>query len=152
MIETGDIEDLTADQCRQLLASAEIGRVAFSDRALPAIVPVTFAMDDDDLVIRTNRDSRLARSGADSVVSFEVDDVESALHAGWSVVVTGQAHEVTDGEEINRWHRLIQTWAPGARDFFLRIPMTLISGRRLHPRPGGSHRVSVDDSSVSSRA
>jgi nitroimidazol reductase NimA-like FMN-containing flavoprotein (pyridoxamine 5'-phosphate oxidase superfamily) len=116
-----------------LLEGVAVGRVAFSHHALPAIVPVSFGLGPDEIVIRTTRDSRLAKAGDGSVVSFEVDDVEPALKAGWSVVVTGIGSEITEPREIDRWRRKIDTWAPGPRDFFLRIPMTIIGGRRLNP-------------------
>jgi nitroimidazol reductase NimA-like FMN-containing flavoprotein (pyridoxamine 5'-phosphate oxidase superfamily) len=146
-METEDrASGLSQQECLTLLAASDVGRVAFSYHALPAIVPVTFAVNDDEIVIRTSPGSRLAMAGEGSVVSFEVDEVEPALRSGWSVVVTGLAHEITDPQEQREWSRRIQPWAPGPRDFFLRIPMTIVTGRRILPEPASFTHAWVDQS------
>lgn len=53
---------LTRDECLAFLASAEIGRIAISRRALPLIVPVRFVMDRDRIVIAPSLPTRLART------------------------------------------------------------------------------------------
>ena len=138
------LEVISQAECRLLLARSSVGRVAFSYHALPAIIPVTFGLDEDALVIRTTSESRLASTGDGAVVCFEVDELEPALRAGWSVVVTGQAARVTNPAELARWSRDIRPWAAGIRDFFLRIPLTIVEGRRIHPAPAGASHVRVD--------
>ena len=48
------------------------------------------------ILVRTRRGGRLDAALRDAVVAFEVDDVDLAAHAGWSVAVTGFATEVRD--------------------------------------------------------
>jgi nitroimidazol reductase NimA-like FMN-containing flavoprotein (pyridoxamine 5'-phosphate oxidase superfamily) len=123
------LDALPPDECLSLLARAEVGHVAFSYRALPAIVPVHFGVDEDGVVIRTTEESRLADAGNGAVMSFEVDELEPAPHGGWSVAVTGQARRMTDPDEIARWRTRIHPRVPGPRDCFLFLPMTIVTGR-----------------------
>jgi uncharacterized protein len=132
------LEVLSREECLELLASASIGRVVFTDGGLPVILPVTFVLDEEAIVFRTQSGSRLATKTAGSVVAFEVDDAELALRVGWSVSVCGQA--TTEPISPSLAQRL-QAWAPGRRDQVVRIPLTLVSGRRIPPRPAGSRHV-----------
>jgi hypothetical protein len=52
-----DVEVLTEDECRWLLARAHVGWVGFTVQALPAIVPVRFAVDAGRVVIPVLPDS-----------------------------------------------------------------------------------------------
>ena len=127
--------DLSREQCRALLATAPVGRVVFTDRALPAILPVGFLLDGEDVAIRTARGSRLARAADGAVLAFEVDDVAPSLREGWSVVVTGQARLETDPRRIERWSGRLTSWVPGIRDAWICLPLDVVTGRRVSGRP-----------------
>jgi uncharacterized protein len=136
MDPTGDgLEVLGREQCVELLATASIGRVVFTDGGLPVVLPVTFLVDGNAIVFRARAESRLARSSDGTVLAFEVDDAEPALRVGWSVTVCGQAEA---GPVPRTLERRLQAWAPGKRDVAVRIPLTMVSGRRIQPRPGGT--------------
>ena len=96
------------------------------------ILPVNFAMTGKTIVFRTAPDTLLAVY-ANAQVSFEADRLDDALHEGWSVLVQGRAHEVTDEREVkhleDRTH--VEPWAGGARDVYVRIAPARISGRRI---------------------
>jgi Pyridoxamine 5'-phosphate oxidase len=82
---------LSADDCRRLLAGAVVGRVAFTDRALPAIAAVPCRLGPTgDLLLTVPGGSRLAGAMHDAVVAFQVDDLEQ----GWTVTVVGEVHDV----------------------------------------------------------
>jgi len=134
--EDDGLEVLGREQCLELLASASIGRVVFTDGGLPVILPVTFVLDEGAIAFRTRTGSRLATKTSGAVVAFEVDDAEPALRAGWSVSVCGQA---TSGPIPETLAGRLQAWAPGSRDEVIRIPLTIVTGRRIRPRPGGTH-------------
>lgn len=135
MDDDSRVQTLTRCSCLELLATAPVGRVVFTDRALPAVLPVTFVLDHDMVVIRTRSDSRLAHAADNAVLAFEADELEPGLRAGWSVVVTGRAEHIDDPGEQTRLDTLLQPWAPGTRDLFIRIPATLVTGRRITPAP-----------------
>jgi nitroimidazol reductase NimA-like FMN-containing flavoprotein (pyridoxamine 5'-phosphate oxidase superfamily) len=126
-------------QCLALLTTVPIGRVVYTDRALPAVMPVSFVLDGDHVAFRVRAGSRLAVALHDAVVTFEVDDFDPANLAGWSVTVTGAARAVTSSAEAVRMARLpFRSWPPVANARFVRIPTQHISGGRLAgtgPRP-----------------
>lgn len=128
---TRRVETLTTAQCRDLLETAAVGRVVFTDRGLPAILPVTFVVDRDAVVLRTAEGSRLARAADDAVLTFEADEVHPASRTGWSVVVTGHARLEEDPAEQQRLAAVLQPWVPGIKDVFVRIPLTIVTGRRI---------------------
>ncbi|MFP5327887.1 MAG: pyridoxamine 5'-phosphate oxidase family protein [Acidimicrobiia bacterium] len=127
------LEILTRQECLRLLASAHIGRVALSIEALPVILPVNFTVFEEQVIFRTAPGSKLTAAARSAVVAFEVDRIDPMQHEGWSVLVTGHAHEVVDPERIAILEHLpLRPWAPGSRDHFISIDTDRMSGRRLH--------------------
>jgi len=119
-------------ECFELLEPGGIGRVGFIAAAGIMMLPVNFAVAGKTIVFRTARDTLLALY-ADAPVSFQVDRLDEALHEGWSVLVHGRAHEVTDECAVKRLEDTthLEPWAGGARDVYIRIALTRISGRRI---------------------
>ena len=97
------LEALSGQESVGLLSAALIGRVVFSVGALPAVVPVTFAVLEMDPVTRT----------------------------GWSVVVTGVAEVVTDAVRRALIHSVVEPYAPGDHQVYIRIPLSVVTGRRV---------------------
>ena len=138
-IDKSGLEVLTEGECFALLETAPIGRVVYSDRALPVIVPVNFAIDGVDVVIRTGRRSRLATHAAGHVIAFEIDEIDVVSRSGWSVVLTGYLQLVDDPAEVGRLERLgLRSWAPSAHDRYLRLRPDLVTGRRIPVAVSGS--------------
>lgn len=77
---------LSGDECRDLLARAGVGRVAFTDRAMPAIASVDVRLGSQGVLLTVPVGSRLATALRDTVVALQVDDPPT----GWCVTVTGQ--------------------------------------------------------------
>ncbi|MCO6004132.1 pyridoxamine 5'-phosphate oxidase family protein [Actinoallomurus purpureus] len=137
MRDSGGLEVLGREECFALLGAAPIGRIVFTDRALPAVQPVNFALSGGDIIIRTVQGSKVAAATRDAVVGFEVDDFDPVSGAGWSVVVTGQARVVSGDGELARLRALaLRVWAPGDRGRYLAITPELVSGRRFPARTG----------------
>lgn len=130
--DAGGLEILTAEECRTLLAGGLLGRIVFTDSALPAIQPVNYAIADGDLVIRTSTRTKLAAAASDAIVAFEVDDFDAATGRGWSVVVTGHARAVSDLRELAELRRLpLRPWTPADGGHYIRIQPVVLSGRRV---------------------
>src|SRR5689334_17889727 len=92
------LQPLTRHECLEMLSGRTLGRVAFTERALPAIRPVNYALVGHHIVLQTQADG-LGRRLDGQVVAFEVDDIDSELGIGWSVVLTGTARLLrTPGE------------------------------------------------------
>jgi nitroimidazol reductase NimA-like FMN-containing flavoprotein (pyridoxamine 5'-phosphate oxidase superfamily) len=125
---------LSPAECFSLLEPGGIGRVGFASANGIMMLPVNFAVTGKGIIFRTAPDTLLALY-ANGQVSFEVDHLDEALREGWSVLVHGHAHEVTDEREVKRleWGTHLEPWAGGARDVYVRISPTQISGRRIGP-------------------
>jgi len=129
------LEHLSRDECLRLVGQVPLGRIVFTRQALPAVELVNFALDDGEIVIRTDAGGKLAAATRGVVVAFEADSVDTAAHAGWSVTIVGYSRAVTDSEEIRRLERTgLVPWAPGNRDHFIRVSPTIVNGRRLAVR------------------
>lgn len=128
------LEILSEDMCRRLLAKADVGRVAITVGALPAVLPVNYAMLNGDIVFLTAEGTKLDAALANAVVAFEVDEIDREHGRGWSVLVIGVASEITDPADIAGATALgIQPWAGGDRHHFVRIRAEFVSGRRIVP-------------------
>ena len=89
-----DFGVLSEADCRRLLASTPVGRVIYTSGALPAAVPLNFAMDGEDIVFRTAPGSKLDAAMAGAIVAFEIDQIDINTRSGRSVLVVGRAaHE-----------------------------------------------------------
>jgi hypothetical protein len=126
------LRQLSRDECLRLMASVPVGRVIYTRQAMPAVELVNFALDQGDIVIRTDRSGKLAAAARGAVVAFEADSLDPAQQAGWSVTAIGPSQEVTDPEEISRLQTIgLSSWAPGAREHFIRISPVIMNGRYL---------------------
>ncbi|WP_433136122.1 pyridoxamine 5'-phosphate oxidase family protein [Actinomadura nitritigenes] len=131
-LDRSGLEILGPDECRDLLRHAEVGRIVFTHNALPAIQPVNYVLDGDDVVFRTSRTSRLATAASGAIVAFEIDAFDVGARTGWSVVAIGPARRVSAPGEIAALERLdLRAWAPGQRDQFVRLRPEMLSGRRI---------------------
>jgi uncharacterized protein len=116
---------LEREECLDLLASATVGRVALSANALPTVLPVRFRLLGDHVVFHTGR------AAPKNVVAFQVDDIDSHSLEGWSVIVTGVAHEVTEPSELAVGHAMDgPRWAADAGTL-VSLSCDLMTGCRL---------------------
>jgi nitroimidazol reductase NimA-like FMN-containing flavoprotein (pyridoxamine 5'-phosphate oxidase superfamily) len=103
----------------------------------PAILPVNYALLDDDVVFRTDPGSKLSAALMRVLVAFEIDHADSATRTGWSVLVTGYVEEIRDAGTLARVAELgLEPWVVEGRDFVVRIDTRTISGRRLAATAG----------------
>ena len=131
--------ELEDESCRRFLERSRFGRVGFVGDEGPEVLPVNAMFSEGSVLFRTAADSPLDRYVVGRAVVFEVDNTDNVAESGWSVLVRGTGHRVTDP------HRLaaiadtdVHPWAPGARDQWMEIRPERISGRiiRRH-RLGG---------------
>lgn len=130
MATRSPVTRLDEDEAWQLLGSATVGRLATVIERQPDIFPVNFVLDGPTVVFRTAEGSKLLQLIVNSGVAFEVDQWDA--DSGWSVVVKGQAQEVTDWDDVARVERLpLQPWVPTVKTHFIRITVEQIEGRRF---------------------
>lgn len=130
----GALTTLTESECLRLLATDHtgIGRIAMAADPFPVVLPVNYRLVGGDVVFRTDPGGKLDAVLDGRPVAFEVDAVEPAWEAGWSVLIQGRAEPVTDAADLARLRRLhMVTWAGGAKEHYVRVSPVVISGRRL---------------------
>ncbi|NKQ57592.1 pyridoxamine 5'-phosphate oxidase family protein [Amycolatopsis sp. K13G38] len=126
-----ELESLDYKQCLALMRTQAVGRLVFTDHALPAVRPVNFTLRQGEVILRLGR-SPWVRRLDHTVVAFEVDQIDQTAQAGWSVVVVGKARLLVDIDElVTNSDPLHRSWAPGPRDQTLAIDIEQITGRRL---------------------
>ncbi|SPF06780.1 pyridoxamine 5'-phosphate oxidase family protein [Streptomyces sp. MA5143a] len=136
MVQNDAFRVLDRQECLRLLAKVPVGRVVYTRRALPAVLPVNFALGNDDAVLLcTSAGSDLVRAIDGVVVAFEGDEFDPVTRSGWSVVVTGRADVVTDPAEHGRLSRTgPASWMPARNEVFVRIASEMVTGRELGTR------------------
>jgi len=133
------IEELSEDQCLNLISGGGIGRIAYTSRFGPVVLPVNYALQDGAVVFRTaahgplDEDLRTGITDADYKVAFEIDSIDPGAKRGWSVLIQGPAHHVAGAEEEAVRRAGVESWAPGDRELFVRIVPSRITGRRVGP-------------------
>jgi nitroimidazol reductase NimA-like FMN-containing flavoprotein (pyridoxamine 5'-phosphate oxidase superfamily) len=125
------LEPLDRDEAIALLGARGVCRVVFTVDALPAVLPVNYAVDAADIVLSTSIGSRLAAAADGGVLAVQIDDLDSESRTGWSVVVTGVAEVLPDGEEWRRLRGLLDRWLPERDLVGIRLPMTVVTGRQI---------------------
>jgi hypothetical protein len=126
------LEILSEDQCVELLGDVGVGRVGITIGALPVVLPINYGMLDGDVVFATTDGTKLDAAVRNAVVAFEVDAIDELAQDGWSVLVVGTAHEVTDPSTIERIATIgVRPWVGGQRDRWVRIERSVVTGRRI---------------------
>jgi nitroimidazol reductase NimA-like FMN-containing flavoprotein (pyridoxamine 5'-phosphate oxidase superfamily) len=150
MSTDGTFEVLSVDECRDLLASQDVGRVAFlGEDGFPIVLPVNYLADGELIVFQTAPGAKYA-SIPMRPVAFEVDGFERWNRGGWSVLAQGFGQDLTTAtspryDALRR--RTIAAWAPGAKSHWLAIDVRKISGRRISSIPEPTRSVFGTDES-----
>ncbi|RKT57239.1 pyridoxamine 5'-phosphate oxidase family protein [Saccharothrix australiensis] len=131
MYDSAGLQVLSREECLELLATTAVGRLVFTDRALPMVHPVVYALDGESVVLRVPEGSKtlVAR---DTIVAFQIDDVRPDLSKGWSVMAVGHVTEVSDEALLTRLRDLpLPSRGVTDRDHYLRVALEVLSGRRI---------------------
>jgi nitroimidazol reductase NimA-like FMN-containing flavoprotein (pyridoxamine 5'-phosphate oxidase superfamily) len=129
---SSELTELRREKCLELLTRAVVGRVVFTDGALPAAHPVTYLLDGDEVVFRTAGGGKLAAATLNHVVAFQADEFDPLRRTGWSVLAVGEAYEVTDPRRLaDLADRMPEPWAASQDGHTVAIPLQRLTGRRL---------------------
>lgn len=128
--------ELSPEECTRLLAESRLGRLGVVIEGRPEIFPVNHVIDADTghVTFPTGVGAKLHAALQWPWVSFEIDGSDTHAEGSWSVLVVGQAEEITDEEVIARLaeQRGIRVrWITGAGVRWVRIRPTRVSGRRI---------------------
>lgn len=123
-----------AAEALRLLGSVALGRIVFTQRALPAIRPVNHIVRDGLIIIRTEIGTTISnatRSADGIVVAYEADDLDPEQRTGWSVVATGVARQVGEPARIEEYAAVLHPWIERTPDRFIAVDPQIITGFRL---------------------
>lgn len=125
-------------ECVSRLRSENLGRIAVVDREVrPLIFPVNYYFDEGVVVFRTAPGSKLSLAPG-AHVCFEIDGWDAPKGLGWSVMVKGIAHDITDPRSMPSGR--MRFWpvdpvAPGSREHWIGIWANEITGRKFQTAP-----------------
>jgi nitroimidazol reductase NimA-like FMN-containing flavoprotein (pyridoxamine 5'-phosphate oxidase superfamily) len=132
------LEELDEAECLRLIASGGVGRIGYSGRYGPTVMPVNYQVYEGTIVFRTAQDSatdedlRTGIANAEYKIAFEIDDFDGAARTGWSVLIQGSAHHVeSEAERASVAGAGVEPWPDGDRELFLRIIPGRVTGRRV---------------------
>ncbi len=130
------LETLSRDECIRLLRTTSLGRVGVKIGAMPAVLPVNYALLGDDVVFRSAPGTKLSAAVLGTIIAFEADAADPHDESGWSVLMVGHASEITDDSTLEEARGLpLRPWAGGNRDHFVRLAAEHVTGRRIGPVP-----------------
>jgi nitroimidazol reductase NimA-like FMN-containing flavoprotein (pyridoxamine 5'-phosphate oxidase superfamily) len=128
-------QELSTEDCLALLEANRFGRVGVVVAAKPMVFPVNYLLDGDTIVFRTGVGSKLS-GAALGHVCFEIDGIDETRRSGWSVIVHGVGHEITEAIDQRSAHLRqleVEPWVPGEHAHWVAIQPDSITGRRLEP-------------------
>ncbi|MGH3876267.1 MAG: pyridoxamine 5'-phosphate oxidase family protein [Actinophytocola sp.] len=123
------LAELTRPESLRLLDQVSIGRIVYTMRALPAIVPVCHLVDNGMVVVRTH----IGAECAGSVVAYQADELVAVNGGagGWTVTVTGVARRVLDPDELAGYEQRLRPLVAAEGVETIRIYPEIVTGYRL---------------------
>jgi nitroimidazol reductase NimA-like FMN-containing flavoprotein (pyridoxamine 5'-phosphate oxidase superfamily) len=135
------LEEIERAECLRLISPSGVGRIAFTGRFGPMVLAVGYTLHEGTIVFLTAQDGtteedlRTGIAHAEFKVAFEIDEFDVGERVGWSVMVQGAVHHVDSAAERSALLDAgVKAWPEGAREHFIRITPTMISGRRIRHR------------------
>jgi nitroimidazol reductase NimA-like FMN-containing flavoprotein (pyridoxamine 5'-phosphate oxidase superfamily) len=124
------VEEMSSDECWELLEGQEFGRLAFRLVDEVHLVPINYVVDAGSLLFRTSAGNKLLSAAMHSEVAFEIDWHDDA--SAWSVVVRGRVRRLADSE-MHRVDALPgRPWVPSPKPEAIELEPDVVTGRRFY--------------------
>ncbi|QSB13208.1 pyridoxamine 5'-phosphate oxidase family protein [Natronosporangium hydrolyticum] len=144
------MRQLSRQEALRRLGSAPMGRLVFTDRALPAIRPVNHLLDGEQVIIRSQAGAAISVAAERGVVvAYQADAIDPVAHLGWSVVVTGVARIVADPVAAGHYRSRLRPWVDREMDRVITVGADLVTGFVLEAAADDWARGSVERSNGS---
>jgi nitroimidazol reductase NimA-like FMN-containing flavoprotein (pyridoxamine 5'-phosphate oxidase superfamily) len=134
--------DLSRAECFTLLHQHHVGRFVYADDLGPAAVPVNYALAGEQVVFRSETGAKV-RDLDGQRVALEADHIDTANHAGWSVLLRGTAEvievSVEGGDGPHSVPDVVRRldgdlplpWKKGIHNIWVVITPSAVTGRHL---------------------
>ncbi len=124
------VENLELDECWDLLAANDFGRLAVATETGVDIFPMNYLVRDREIFLRSAPGSKLASITERPSIAFEVDG--KRMRRRWSIVVTGDIDRLGfDSEIVESGILGLKSQSPTAKWNYLRISPGSVTGRRF---------------------
>lgn len=125
---------LTQQECWRLLRTAEVGRVSYTESAMPIVRAVPYVVDGGGVVFAM-RWSAIWPDLFDvpTVVAFEAGEWTRYPRAGWSVRFIGKAQAVPECEYADVEALGLTSWIDGEPARYVRIGAEIVDGTQVSP-------------------
>jgi uncharacterized protein len=124
--------ELTPQECWDLLGTTNLGRLAVCLGEAPEIFPVNYVVANGTVVFRTAAGLKHVSARLNRLVTLEADGVDLDKGVAWSVVVKGRGHDMSDHPESEFARTLtLHPMHSGPKSFFVRIEPERVTGRRF---------------------
>ncbi|MCD4525115.1 pyridoxamine 5'-phosphate oxidase family protein [Nocardioides sp. cx-173] len=123
------VEDLTLEECWELLELEEFGRLAYRLVDEVHIVPINYLVDNRSLLFRTASGNKLLAAALQSDVAFEIDwhDLEGA----WSVVARGVLRRLEEDEQGRADDLAGRPWVSTPKYDVVELIPVAVTGKRF---------------------
>lgn len=129
---TPPVENLSFDDCWELLADDTLGRLAVVVDGHPEIFPVNYVVHRRSIVFRTAGGTKLWGAAAERPAALEIDGYDPATELAWSVVVRGNTEVIQDQADRDAVDSLgLEPWQPGEKGYYIRLNAKAMTGRRF---------------------
>ena len=130
------LKELSLAECMSLLRETKVGRIATISNSFPVVMPVNFTTV--ELYGRTwfalrTRPGNVIDQASIQRVALQIDCIDGAHRAGWSVLVRGTLQRVDPDAADFRERFDPQPWFDDDRGAWLVLEPFDITGRALHP-------------------
>ena len=123
---------LSEDDSWQLLASADVVRIAVAVAGDVEVFPINSVVDGRTVVFRTAEGTKLAAVAVSGSVTIEADGCDVRTRQAWSVVLKGNAELLENFTDIYQAEKLpLTAWHPGHKGRWVRVHPREIHGRRF---------------------
>ena len=135
---------LSEEECWNLLSSMSLGRVVTILGGKPEIFPVNFVTQRRTVLFRTAQGTKLYSAVMGEGVAFEADYHDPPLTYGWSVIIHGRAHVLSDNADIlDAQEAPLRPWIATLKPIYVRVIASEITGRRFKFGPEPDHETII---------
>lgn len=130
MDENDPVEELTTDECWEMLTANEFGRLAFHLGPEVHLTPINYAVYERTLLFRTAPGSKLVGVLMNPDVVFEIDEFTD--DRARSVVVRGSARRLDEDQQHRADEVPLRPWVPTHKYEVVEIKPDEITGRAFY--------------------
>lgn len=126
--------EIAEPECWALLGDHGVGRIAVVADDGPEIYPVNYQVVSTTVLFMTAEDTPLAKAaGSGETIAFEQDHADEAFSQGWSVLLGGPVHRVSDQATAQQLRDAAYStpWSGDGRDTVVVLTPRRVTGRRI---------------------